>query len=43
MWKHVDDHYCVVGSRTKDQQGQALLYRSKDLIDWHYFERYGKE
>ncbi|KWW17279.1 MULTISPECIES: glycoside hydrolase family 32 protein [Peribacillus] len=36
VWKHGDDYYCVVGSRTKDHQGQALLYHSKDLMDWEF-------
>ncbi|MFD9625409.1 glycoside hydrolase family 32 protein [Peribacillus muralis] len=36
VWKHSDHYYCVVGSRTKNHQGQVLLYRSKDLFDWEF-------
>jgi beta-fructofuranosidase len=36
VWKHEDYYYCVLGSRTKDQHGQVLLYRSVNLIDWEF-------
>jgi len=36
VWKHGDFYYCVLGSRTNDHQGQVLLYRSSDLINWEY-------
>ncbi|HYK73313.1 MAG TPA: glycoside hydrolase family 32 protein [Pseudoneobacillus sp.] len=36
VWKHNDDYYCVLGSRTKEHMGQILLYRSKDLFHWEF-------
>lgn len=48
VWRHEDSYYMVVGSRTKDNIGQVLLYKSPDLIAWQYIgvmaggdERYG--
>lgn len=29
-------YYAVIGSKTEDQKGQALLYVSKDLIEWDF-------
>jgi beta-fructofuranosidase len=36
VWKHGDRYYCVIGSKTKDNKGQALLYRSNDLLSWEF-------
>ncbi|WP_163538765.1 glycoside hydrolase family 32 protein [Gracilibacillus sp. YIM 98692] len=36
VWKHEDYYYCVLGSKTKNEKGQILLYRSKDLLDWEF-------
>ncbi|NGZ73948.1 glycoside hydrolase family 32 protein [Saccharibacillus alkalitolerans] len=36
VWEHDGSYYCVLGSRTQDHRGQALLYRSADLIDWTF-------
>lgn len=37
VWQHDDGmYYCVLGSKTKTNTGQVLLYRSKDLIDWQF-------
>lgn len=36
VWKHEDSFYMVCGAR-KDNRAQALLYRSKDLINWTFF------
>ncbi|WP_332696060.1 glycoside hydrolase family 32 protein [Halalkalibacter lacteus] len=36
VWKHENTYYVVLGSKTKKNTGQALLYRSDDLIDWEY-------
>lgn len=36
VWKHGEYYYCVIGSRTKEHQGQVLLYRSSDLINWEF-------
>lgn len=29
-------YYCVIGSKTKDNKGQVLLYKSEDLLSWEY-------
>ena len=36
VWKHEDTYYMVCGA-SRDNKGQALLYRSKDMIHWTYF------
>ena len=36
VWKHEDTYYLVCGA-SRDNKGQALLYRSKDMIHWTYF------
>jgi len=36
VWKKGEDYYLVVTSRTNDSSGQLLLYKSKDLLDWHF-------
>lgn len=35
VWKHEDTYYMVCGA-SRDNKGQALLYRSKDMIHWTY-------
>lgn len=29
-------YYCVIGSKTVNNEGQVLLYRSEDLLKWDY-------
>ncbi|SFC62946.1 beta-fructofuranosidase [Alkalibacterium subtropicum] len=29
-------YYCVLGSKTEDNEGQVLLYKSDDLLKWDY-------
>ena len=36
MFKHGDHFYAVIGSRTIENEGQVLLYRSNNLLDWEY-------
>lgn len=36
VWKKGDSYYCVIGSKTKDEVGQILLYRSEDLQKWEF-------
>ena len=36
VWKHEDTYYMVCGA-SRDNKGQALLYRSKDMTHWTYF------
>lgn len=36
VWKVENNYYAVLGSRTKSNVGQVLLYRSTNLIDWDF-------
>ena len=37
VWRHGEKFYAVIGAKTADeQQGQALLYESDDLINWKF-------
>lgn len=36
VWKHGDTYYMVCGA-SRDDKAQALLYRSKDMFHWTYF------
>lgn len=36
VWKHEDTYYMVCGGNC-DGKGQALLYRSKDMFHWTFF------
>lgn len=36
VWKHGDMFYMVCGA-SRDDRGQALLYRSSDLLHWEFF------
>lgn len=36
VWKHEDTYYMVCGASC-DKKGQALLYRSKDMFHWTFF------
>jgi len=36
VWRQGGLYYCVLGSRTRDHHGQALLYRSADLQQWEF-------
>lgn len=36
VWRHGGAYYAVLGSRTKNHKGQALLYRSEDLKSWRF-------
>jgi beta-fructofuranosidase len=36
VWEHEGFYYCVLGSRTNEHKGQALLYRSSDLYNWEF-------
>lgn len=31
-----EDYYAFIGSKDRLGQGQVLLYKSKDLLNWHY-------
>ena len=36
IWKEDDGYYCVVGSCTEEKDGQILLFRSPDGIEWQF-------
>ncbi|WP_062353108.1 glycoside hydrolase family 32 protein [Bacillus kwashiorkori] len=36
VWENNGFYYSIIGSRTKDNVGQALLYRSDDLLQWEF-------
>lgn len=36
VWKHEDTYYMVCGA-SRDNKAQALLYRSKDMFHWTFF------
>uniref|UniRef100_A0A2A4K7J5 Sucrose-6-phosphate hydrolase n=1 Tax=Heliothis virescens TaxID=7102 RepID=A0A2A4K7J5_HELVI len=36
MWRHDSHWYVVLGSKSSDQRGAAILYKSKDLIHWQF-------
>lgn len=39
VWKEKNCYYMVLGSRTKDNQGEILLYRSEDKEHWELLNR----
>ncbi|XP_068631790.1 sucrose-6-phosphate hydrolase-like [Battus philenor] len=36
VWRHGDHWYVILGSKTDDQRGRVLLYRSTDLRKWEF-------
>lgn len=36
VWKSGDAYYCVIGAQRTDLTGCAVLFRSKDLLDWTF-------
>ena len=36
VWQDSDNFYMVLGSQEENGLGRALLYRSKNLIDWEF-------
>ncbi|MDX6153651.1 glycoside hydrolase family 32 protein [Marinococcus sp. PL1-022] len=36
VWRENDYYYAVLGSRTAENVGQALLYRSENLLEWEF-------
>ncbi|XP_050669488.1 sucrose-6-phosphate hydrolase-like [Leptidea sinapis] len=41
-WRYGDHWYAVVGSKTLDQKGRVLLYKSKDLLSWELLSVLGE-
>lgn len=42
VWKHGDHWYVVLGSKTSDNKGRVLLYRSPDMISWEFLSVLGE-
>ena len=36
VWKHGDWYYTVVGVQTKEENGQVVVYKSQNLINWEF-------
>lgn len=36
VWRQGETYYMVLGSRSRSDRGQALLYRSANLLDWEF-------
>lgn len=36
VWEEEGMYYCILGSKSKENIGQALLYKSADLLNWEY-------
>lgn len=41
-WKYQDMWYVVIGSKTEDERGRVLLYRSPDLKTWEFLSIIGE-
>ena len=39
VWKDGDTYYMIQGARTKEDVGQALIFESKDKINWKFRSR----
>ncbi|XP_041977996.1 sucrose-6-phosphate hydrolase-like [Aricia agestis] len=42
VWQHGDYYYVILGSKTDDERGRVLLYRSKDVINWEFLSVLGE-
>lgn len=40
VWKHQDDFYMVLGTKTAENEGKLLFYRSADLENWEFVNAY---
>ncbi|MGX4685352.1 glycoside hydrolase family 32 protein [Vagococcus sp. JNUCC 83] len=36
VWEHEGTYYMILGSQEEDGLGRAIVYSSKDLLDWEY-------
>lgn len=37
IWQHDDIFYAIVGAQTKQKTGQVVVYKSRDLYHWEFF------
>ncbi|KAL0840865.1 hypothetical protein ABMA28_014669 [Loxostege sticticalis] len=42
IWKHEDHWYSVIGSKSDDERGNVLLYRSPDMKSWEFLSVIGE-
>ncbi|CAG9584330.1 unnamed protein product [Danaus chrysippus] len=42
VWKYGDEYYVIIGSKTADERGRVLLYKSKDMFDWEFLTVLGE-
>lgn len=42
VWKYGDFWYVVIGTKTPDDRGRVVLYRSPDLISWEFLTVLGE-
>lgn len=42
VWKHGNDYYVIIGSKTLDNRGRVLLYKSKDMKSWEFLSVLGE-
>lgn len=42
VWKHGEHWYAIIGSKTDDETGRVLLYRSLDMINWEFLQILGE-
>lgn len=36
VWQKGEDYYLILGSQNKDGLGRAIIYKSRDLLQWNY-------
>ncbi|CAH0719694.1 unnamed protein product, partial [Brenthis ino] len=42
VWKYGEDYYVIIGSKTLDNRGRVLLYKSKDMKNWEFLSVLGE-
>ncbi|XP_026497975.1 sucrose-6-phosphate hydrolase-like [Vanessa tameamea] len=42
VWKRGDDYYVIIGSKTSDNRGRVLLYKSRDMKNWEFLNVLGE-
>ncbi|CAH2106808.1 unnamed protein product [Euphydryas editha] len=42
VWKYGNDYYVIIGSKTLDNRGRVLLYKSNDLKSWEFLTILGE-
>ncbi|CAH2234865.1 jg15353 [Pararge aegeria aegeria] len=42
VWKRGDDYYVIIGSKTLNDRGRVLLYKSRDMKSWEFLSVIGE-